>query len=121
LSLALAIGALAVLGARAHAEDLDQITISPPAMKVIGHDPATEAPIEETTVEAQIALDEETLTTDSGVMLVNDRVMEAAYEACNAADPLTQDDGTCVREALKSAQDQVNAAIAQARGDSASR
>ncbi|MDY6944679.1 MAG: hypothetical protein SXG53_03080 [Pseudomonadota bacterium] len=31
---------------------------------------------------------------------------KAAYEACNAADPLVGDDGTCVHNALKAAQPQ---------------
>jgi len=119
LTVALAIGALTVLTARAHAAELDPITLSAPTVKVVGHDPATEAPIEKRTVTARIAADAETLTMDSGVVLLKDRVLEAAYKACNAADPLSQDDGTCVHDALKSAQQQVDAAVAQARSTSA--
>jgi len=115
LTVALAIGALTVLGARAHALDLDPITISAPIVKTVGHDLASEAPIKERTVTAQIAVDAETLQNDSGVVLLKDRVFEAARKACNAADPFTPDDETCVIEAVKSAQPQVEAAIARAR------
>jgi UrcA family protein len=66
----------------------------------------------------QQELHAETLRNASGVVLLKDRVLEAAYKACNAADPLTPDDGTCVREAVKSAQPQVDAAIAHARSTS---
>jgi UrcA family protein len=115
LSIALAIGALTVLGAAAHAEDLDPITISTPSVKIIGHDEATRAPIEDVTVQARIAADAETLRNESGVALLKDRVVEAARKACFAADPSTLDDGTCVQQAVKAAKPQVAAAIAQAR------
>jgi hypothetical protein len=120
LSAVLAIGALAVLSASVHAAELDPITISAPTEKTVGHEYATVAPIEEVTAKARIAADSETLRNDSGVVLLKDRVLEAAYKACNEAARLTQDDdGTCVREAVKAAQPQVNAAIAHARSTSA--
>jgi UrcA family protein len=115
----LAVGALAVLTARVHADELDPITLSARTAKTVGHDAATDAPIQEMTVKARIAADAGTLTTDAGVVLLKDRVLEAAYEACDAADPLTQDDGKCVRDALKSAQRNVDAAVVQARSNSA--
>jgi UrcA family protein len=118
LPIALAIGALTVLGAAAHAEDLDPITVSTPSVKIIGHDEATRAPIEDVTVQARIAADPQTLRTKSGVVLLKDRVMEAARKACYAADPSTFDDGTCLHQAVKAAQPQVAAAIAQARDSS---
>jgi UrcA family protein len=59
------------------------------------------------TVNARIAVDMETLKNKSGVVLLKDRVEEAAYKACYAADPLTGDDGTCVANAMKSAKAQV--------------
>ena len=121
LSAVLAIGAFAVLSASAQADELDPITISAPTEKTVGHESATEAPIEDTTVKAEIAADAQTLKNDSGVVLLKDRVLEAAYKACNAADPLSEDDGRCVREAVKSAQAQVDAAIAQARSSNATR
>jgi hypothetical protein len=115
LTVVLAIGALAVLTARAHAAELDPITISAPRVQTVGHDYATQAPIQETTVDARIAADAETLTMHSGVVLLKDRVLEAAYKACNAADPFTVGDQECIRKAVKSAQPQVDAAIAHAR------
>ena len=118
LSVALAIGALAVLSVRADAAELDPITISAPTVKTVGHESATLAPIDAVMVKARIAADAETLTMDSGVVLLKDRVFEAAQQACYAADP-TPDDGTCVREAVRAAQPQVNAAIARARNNSA--
>jgi len=115
LPIALAIGALAVMSARARAQDLDEITISAPAVKAVGSDAATLAPIEESTVTARVAFDPATLTTNSGVALLKDSVLEAARKACDAADPFTPDDGTCVQTAVRSAKPQVDAAIARAR------
>ncbi len=115
LPVALAIGTLAVMSARAHAGDLDQVTIAAPAVKTVGHDYATGAPIQETTVTARVQVDPVTLTTNSGVALLKDGVRDAARKACEAADPLTPDDGTCVHTAVKSAEPQVAAAIARAR------
>jgi UrcA family protein len=119
LSVVLAIGAFALLSARVHADDLDPITISAPTVKTVGRELGTQAPIEERSVKARITPDAETLTMDSGVVLLKDRVIEAAVKACNAADPLEPDDGECVLEAVKAAQPQVRAAIAQARSNSA--
>jgi UrcA family protein len=122
LSLALAIGALSVLGARAHADPLDPITVTPPSVKIIGRDPATGAPIKKITVEAHIAADAATLKNESGVVLLNDRVSEAAREACAAADPTTPaDEGGCVRQAVKAATPNADAAITQARSTSVPR
>ena len=59
--------------------------------------------------------DPETLTTDSGVVLLNDYIHEAARKACFAADPMEPDDGTCVRKALASAKPQVAALVARAK------
>ena len=115
LPIAFAIGALAIISTRAHAQDLDEITISAPAVKIVGRDPATLAPIEESTVTARVAFDPVTLTTNSGVALLKDGVVDAARRACDAADPLTMDDGTCVQTAVKSAKPQITAAIARAR------
>jgi UrcA family protein len=117
LPIALAIGALAIVSARAHAQDLEQITISAPAVKTIGRDTATLAPIEESTVTARVAYDPVTLTTNSGVALLKDGVLDAARKACYAAGPLTEDDGTCLRDAVKAAQPQITAAIVRARSD----
>lgn len=115
LAVAIAIGALTVLNARAHADELDPITLSAPIVKKLRSDVLTEMPAEDITVNAHIAVDMETLRNESGVVLLKDRVIEAAYKACDAADPLVGDDGTCVHDAVKAAQPQVAAAIARAR------
>lgn len=116
-SLALVV-ALTALNVGAHAANLDPITLSPPIVKPIGHDMVTEAPVDDVTVNAHIAVDTETLRNKSGVVLLKDRVLQAAHQACEAADPYMQDDGTCVRDAIKAAQSQVDAAIANARSSS---
>jgi len=118
LSVALAIGALTVLGAVAHADELDPITVSAPVVKVTGHDEATNAPIEQITVQARIAADAETLRNESGVVLLKDRVLEAAQKVCAAADPTLQEHGSCIRQAIKDVQPQIAAAIAQAKANS---
>jgi UrcA family protein len=116
LPIAFAIGALAIMSASAHAEDdLDQITISTPAVKTLGYDFGIGAPIHETSVTANVKVDPAGLTTRSGVTLLKESVLDAARRACNAADPITPDDGTCVHDAVKTATPQVNAAIARAR------
>jgi UrcA family protein len=115
LPIAFAIGALAILSARAHAEDLDQITISAPAVKTLRYDFGIGAPIQEASVTARVKIDPVTLTTNSGVALLKESVRDAARKACDAADPLTQDDGTCFQAAVKAAKPQVDAAVARAR------
>ena len=115
LPLALAIGALALTASNVYAEELDKIAVDAPVAKVIGRDQATEAPIENVTVVARVIPDPETLTTDSGVALLNDNVREAARTACFKADPMTPDDGTCYRKALASAKPQIAAVIAHAK------
>lgn len=115
LPLALAIGALAFMATRAHAAELDKIVIDQPVVQVVGHDDATEAPIEKVTVVARIIPDPDTLTTDSGVVLLKDYVREAARKACFEADPDELDDGTCYRDAMASAQTQIAAMVARAR------
>jgi hypothetical protein len=114
LSLALA-GALALTAANVYAAELDKITLDEPVVKVIGHDEATEAKIENVTVVARVIPDPETLTTDSGIALLNDNVREAARTACFKADPMTPDDGSCYRKALASAKPQMAAMIAHAK------
>jgi UrcA family protein len=118
LAMALAVGTLTILGAAAHAEELDPITLSAPSVKIIGHDDATLAPIEDVTVQARIAADPETLRSKSGVVLLKDRVVQAARKACFAADPSDFYDDTCVQQAVKAAKPQVSAAVAQARASS---
>jgi len=114
LPLALAVGVLALTG-NVYAEELDKVEIDKPVVKVVGRDEATDAAIENVTVVARVIPDPETLTTDSGIALLNDNVREAARTACFKADPMTPDDGTCYRKALASAQPQMAALIAHAR------
>jgi UrcA family protein len=113
----LALGTLAFMSAGAYAAGPDEVTISAPSVKVVGHDEATNAPIEDVTKTATIQFDPVTLTTNSGVALLKDSVLESALKACNSITISMADDDTetCVRKAVKSAQAQVNAAIAQAR------
>jgi UrcA family protein len=115
LPISLAIGILTVVGTQAQAADLDQVTVSAPATKTVGYDPATLIPIQEVTVTAHVLYDPVWLTTNSGVALLNDSVIEAARKSCYSADPTGSDDGTCVRMAIKNAQPQIAAAIARAR------
>jgi UrcA family protein len=115
LPIALAIGALSIMSAGVHAAEPDEVTISAPAVKTVGREAATLAPIEQVTVTARVAYDPVTLTTNSGVALLKDGVLEAARKACDSADPLMSDDGTCVRNAVESAKPQITAAIARAR------
>ena len=113
-----AIGALALISARAQADDpaqIDQVTISSPTVTIVGRDSSTNSPITETTKTARIQFNPVTLTTNSGVALLKDSVRESARKLCDSIDPLDSDDGTCIRGAVDSAQAQVDAAIARAR------
>ena len=118
LQAATAIMALAMFSIGAHAAESNEVTIRGSTTKVVGRDYATNAPIEETTVKVGVSYDPVTLTTNSGVALLKDSVAEAARKACDTADPLTDDGGTCVREAISSAQTQIARAVAQARSSS---
>jgi UrcA family protein len=115
LHAAFAIMAIAVLSVGAHAADLNEITVQGSSVKDVGRDAATGAPIQETTVKAAVKYDPATLTTDSGVAALKDSVADAARKACESADPFTDDDGTCVREAIDSAQPQIARVVSQAR------
>jgi UrcA family protein len=113
-----AIGAVALISARAQADDpaqVDQVTISSPTVTIVGRDSATNSPITETTKTARIQYDPVTLTTNSGVALLRDSVRESARKLCDSIDPLDPNDGTCIRTAVDSATPQVDAAIARAR------
>jgi UrcA family protein len=113
--------ALASVGASAADSDpLDPVQLAPitviaPSVQVVGRDAATGAPIEQVTVTAQVAADPVALRTEYGALMLEYSVRDAARKACYEADPLTPDDGTCYRNAVASAQPQVDAAISQAR------
>jgi UrcA family protein len=120
LPLVLVLGALAFTSAGAQADEpgqVDQVTISAPSLKTVGRDQTTGAPIEEVSKQASIKFDPVTLTTNSGVALLKDSVFESALQICNSIGlSMSDDDGrACVRDAVKSAQVQVDAAIARAR------
>jgi UrcA family protein len=124
LPVAFAVGAIALVSARAHAAapdqlnpvQLDPITVSAPAVKTVDRDAATGAPIEQVTITSSVQADPAALRTNYGALMLNYSVLDAARKACTAADPLEDDDGTCVRDAVESAKPQVDAAIARARG-----
>ena len=120
LPIALALGALAFMSVGAQADEpdqVDQVTISAPSVKTVGRDEATGALIQDVTQKISIKFDPVTLTTNSGVTLLKDSVFESALQVCNSIGlPMSDDDdGACVRNAVKSAQAQVDAAIARAR------
>jgi UrcA family protein len=120
LPILLAFAALAFVSALAQAADLPEVTISAPSVKTVDRDAATGAPIQEVTETARVSVDPVTLTTNSGVALLQDKVLETAQQLCDSTDPLAgEDDGSCVREAVKSAQTQIEADVAQANRDSA--
>ena len=123
LPVAFAVGAIALASARAHAADpdqldpvqLDPITVSAPAAKIVDRDTLTGAPIEQVTITARVQADPAALRTNYGALMLNYSVLDAARKACTAADPLADDGGTCVHDAVESAKPQVDAAIARAR------
>ena len=118
LSAAFTVAALAVIGcARATAGTYSgDITVSSPTVKTVGSDSLTGAPIEKSTVTARVAFDPSTLSTESGADELRERVLEAASEACRAA--LSEDHEGCVLETVRSAQPQVDKAIARSKGGS---
>lgn len=113
----LALGALAFMSAGAQAADYDEVTISAPSVKTVGRDAATGAPLQEITKKASVKFAPVTLTTNSGVALLKESVFDAANKACSSITVTMSDDDddTCVRDAVKSAQAQVDAAISRAR------
>jgi UrcA family protein len=125
LPMALAVGALALMSARVHAADpdslnpvqLDPITVSAPAEKIVGRNEVG-TPIEEVTSTARVQVDPKALTTEYGVLMLNYSVRDAARQVC-LSDERLADDGetTCVNKAIEAAKPQVEAAIAQARSN----
>jgi UrcA family protein len=117
LHAAFAIMAIAAFSAGAQAAESNEITVQGSTAKTVGIDFATGAPIQETTVKVAVSYDPTTLTTDSGVALLKESVVDAARKACDMDDPLNDDDddGACVRKAIRSAQAQIAQAVTQAR------
>ena len=116
-------GALAVLSPGAHAadpEDIAQITISSPVVKVVGRHRDL-SPKEEVSVTARVAFNPVTLTTNSGVALLKDRVLETARTVCAAADPEdVEDDEGCVQRAVRGTDKQIDAAVLSAKNNAGS-
>ena len=123
---AFAAAAIALVSGRALAADseqldpiqLDPVTVSIPAAKIVGVDPATGAPIEQVTMTARVQADPAALRTNYGALMLNYSVVDAARKVCAAADPFAEDDGTCIHDAVESAKPRMEAAIAQARSGS---
>jgi len=113
--LAFAAGGLLLSWVSAHATTLDPVTISAPAVKVVGRERLTNLPLQQIRITAQVGFNPVTLTTNSGVALLRDSVQTAAFRVCAALGP--DSFGTCVIRAEQSAQPQVDAAIARARRD----
>ena len=115
LYVAFAVMGLAVSSVSAYAAEPDEVTISAPSTRTVARDYATGAPIQETSVKVAVSYDPATLTTDSGVALLKESVADAARKACDTADPLTDDDGACVRGAIDAARAQIARVVSQAR------
>ena len=113
--LAFAAGGLVLSWVSAHATTLDPVTISAPAVRVVGVDSLTNGPLQQTRITARVGFNPVTLTTNSGVALLRDSVQTAAFRVCAALGP--DSFGSCVIRAEQSAQPQVDAAIARARSD----
>lgn len=102
------------VGAFADAAAPGTITITATRDKVVGRDPGTNAPIIQHTAHARVPYVPVTLTTNSGVALLKDRVATAAREMCADLDTFGGPDSSCVRQAIDDAQPQIDAAINRA-------
>jgi UrcA family protein len=115
--LVIALGAFTVA---AQAADLQEVTVTVPAVKTIGRD-ATGAPIQQVSASARVKYNSLMLTTNSGRALLQYKVTEVAQKLCReintvAATP-TDDDGSCVQRAVAGAKVQIAAAaVAQNTG-----
>jgi UrcA family protein len=123
LPVAFVVGAIALVSGRAHAAapdqldpvQLDPITVSAPAVKIVDRDAASGVQTEQVTITARVQADPAALRTEYGALMLNYSVLDAARKACTEADPLADEDRTCVQDAVKAAKPQVEAAIARAR------
>jgi len=115
--LAFAIMAVGMASGYAQASEPDEIKITSSSTQTIGRDAATDAPIQEVTRKVAVEYDPVTLTTNSGVALLNDSVADAARKACDTDDfdDFSSDNQTCVRKAIESAKSQIDSAIARAK------
>jgi UrcA family protein len=109
---------VALFGGSAYASEYEGITVSSPTVKTLGRDYATGASIEEMSETARIRVDPATLRTDSGVAHLKEEVQYTARELCYSLDPISVDDGECVRGAITAAQKQIDA-MARVRAEAA--
>jgi UrcA family protein len=98
-------------GASAQPAALEEVTVTAPTVKTIGRD-ATGTPIRELGATVRVQYNPIMLTTNSGRALLDDKVAEVARMLCSAGDTVsnTDDDGNCVRQAVKTAKAQLDAA-----------
>ena len=110
------------LNARAQAADSapTEITISAPASKIVGYN-LDLTPILQTTVSARVPFNPVVLTTNSGVALLKDSVLQAARDVCSATDPQHEMDDECVLRVVRATKPQIEAAVSQAKADEAAR
>ena len=117
LQLIIAIGALAVAGVQtAAAANLEEITVKAPTTKFIGPD-ATGAIMREETATARVRYNPISLTTNSGRALLDDKVASVARRLCMADAIVANavDDGSCVQQAIRGAEAQLDAASARVK------
>jgi UrcA family protein len=107
--------ALAGLSSPAHSEDLTQIVVRGSNTHTVGYDPHGLRPIQQSTVTIGVRYDPVTLTTNSGVALLERAVTKAAYAACQADDGSSYLYNSCVRPAIDQAQPQIARAVQEAR------
>ena len=111
-----ALGVLAFGYGAAQAADLQEVTVTVPTVQTIGRD-ASGAPIQQVSASARVQYDPIMLTTNSGRVLLQDKVADVARRLCRSLDmtagPLTEDEGTCVQRAVNGTKVQIAAEAAR--------
>ena len=117
LHLIIAIGALSI--AAAQAATLEEVTVTAPTVKTLGRD-ATGTPIRQLSATVRLQYNPISLTTNSGRALLDDKVVEVARGLCGAGGTVsnTDDNESCVRDAVRGAKTQLDAATARVKGHS---
>ena len=109
----LAVGALTVAGTQA--AEMDEVTVTAPGVKVIGHG-TTGAPIEEVSASERIEYSHTMLMTNSGRALLEDRITAEARRLCEDLEKpgnmSSQTKTACVKQAVAGAKEQIAAAAA---------
>lgn len=109
----LALGALSVAGTQA--ANMEEVTVTAPATKVIGRG-TTGAPIEEVSASERIQYSHTMLMTNSGRALLEDKVAEEARRLCKDLETPgsvpTETEQACVKRAVAGAKEQIAAAAA---------